>query len=431
MLAGAARVDITPETSVWMDGMIRAHKSAGIHDPLYAKALALCGTTPQRDGVLLVSVDTCVIATPDSLAARRLMADRTGIPPDRIILAATHNHSGPATVGIFNPREDAYVELLSRKLADAAAASVAALRPAAAGYAGGQEQTISHYRRALADDGHVVMNWEPWPADRIVRVLGESDPEVGVLKVVEAGEGGRLIAVLFNHAGHPNVLSGDNYLLSSDYPGHAERLVEQVLGGTALFFNAAQGSVDIDGLKDRDWEGRDRVGRALADAVIHLGLQIRPDPNARLASVSQHFTLPARQVTDAELAWAEKVLAQTGGSVQTAADGVGDDYKAALYKKLRARQAEPLELEQTAVRIGDSAWLSLPCELFTEIGQGIKRQSPLKPVWLLGLANGQIGYVPTREAIAQGGYESDTRQADDSAAERIVARSLELLSRLA
>ena len=78
---------------------------------------------------------------------------------------------------------------------------------------------------------------------------------------------GRVLAVLFNHTGHPNVLSGDNYLFSSDYPGLAARLLEEELGGVALFFNGALGSVDIDGLRDRDWEGLDRTGRALARSV--------------------------------------------------------------------------------------------------------------------------------------------------------------------
>ena len=75
--------------------------------------------------------------------------------------------------------------------------------------------------------------------------------------------------------------------------------------------------------------------------------------------------------------------------------------------------------------------ISFPGELFTEIGQQIKAQSPLKHTWCLGLANGQMGYVPTRAAISQGGYEPDTREADDAAAEQIVAHCLELLQRLA
>ena len=56
----------------------------------------------------------------------------------------------------------------------------------------GQEHTISHYRRLLADDGHVVMNWETYPPEQIVRPLGVADQEVGVVKIVAVGDpGGR------------------------------------------------------------------------------------------------------------------------------------------------------------------------------------------------------------------------------------------------
>ena len=62
------------------------------------------------------------------------------------------------------------------------------LQPAELSVTSGQEDTISHYRRLLADDGHVVMNWEPYPPEQIVRPLGVADPEVGVVKVVAAGD---------------------------------------------------------------------------------------------------------------------------------------------------------------------------------------------------------------------------------------------------
>lgn len=431
MNAGAARIDITPDHNVWMDGMIRNHRSIGVHDPLYAKALVLCETDPQVDGIAFISVDVCVISTADNLAMRRRITQKTGIPADHIILAATHNHSGPATFGYFKiPKENDYIKELTDKIATAVANAVSSLAPAAIGCASGHEDTISHYRRLLADDGHVVMNWEPWPAERIVRPLGVIDPEVGVLKIVAAGNTAKTIALLFNHAGHPNVLSGDNYLLTPDYPGLAEKILENKFGGTALFFNGAQGSMDIDGLKDRDWEGRDRVGQALADAVTKTAQSITPSAHAKLRIASIRYTVPARKISMKELAWADRILEQTGGAIKNVADGVGDDYKATLYRELHARENQPIDLEQIGVAIGDSALISIPCELFTEIGQQIKAQSPLKHTWCLGLANGQIGYVPTRIAISQGGYEPDTRETDDATAEQITAHSLELLRRL-
>jgi len=39
--AGFARAEITPDGPIRMEGMLRAHDSTGVHDPLYAKALVL------------------------------------------------------------------------------------------------------------------------------------------------------------------------------------------------------------------------------------------------------------------------------------------------------------------------------------------------------------------------------------------------------
>jgi len=159
----------------------------------------------------------------------------------RIIVAAKHNHSGPATRDSQNESEKDYVQSLVQKVVALIEEAAGRLEPAAIGCASGREKTISHYRRLLADDGHVVMNWEPWPAERIVRPLGVIDPEVGVLKIMSADGKNRLLGVLFNHAGHPNVMSGDNYLITPDYPGRAEVLLEEKGGGLAIFIKRRAG----------------------------------------------------------------------------------------------------------------------------------------------------------------------------------------------
>ena len=431
MNAGTARIDITPDHAVWMEGMIRSHLSTGVHDPIFAKALVLANGSELSDACAIVSLDLCILATPDCQAIRAMAAKQTGIPADRIILACAHNHSGPATMGLNNPRADAYMESLPAMIIAAIEKAAAAMVPAAVGCASGHEDTISHYRRLLADDGHVVMNWESWPAERIVRTLGVIDPEVGVMKIVTANASATPLGILFNHAGHPNVMSGDNYLITPDYPGRAEALLEQSFGGTAMFINGAQGSMDIDGLKDRDWAGRDRVGQALADAVAQTVQSIKPSAHAKLRVASTHYTVPARKISAKELAWADRILKQTGGAVKAVADGVGDDYKANLYLRLSKVQHQEIPLEQICLAVDDCAFFSFPGELFTEIGMQIKAASPFGHTYVMGLANGYIGYVPTREAISQGGYEPDTRKVDDAAAEQIVAHSLELLRRLA
>jgi len=430
MKAGMAKIEITPSGPVWMDGMIRSHPSTGVHDPLFARALALSNDDSLNKCFVVVSVDVCTLKAGDCLKTREIASRRTGIPVDQIIIAATHTHSGPATFGHFNPREEGYVHDLVNKLAGVIQKAVDKMQPAAAGCVSGSEETISHYRRLLADDGHVVMNWEPWPAEHIIGPLGVIDPEVGVLKIASADHPETVIGVLFNHAGHPNVLSGDNYLISADYPGLAVKLVEQTSGGTALFVNGAQGTMDIDGLKDRDWEGLERVAKALAGCVSETAKTIVPATAAVIRGSSASYSIPRRKLTKEELAWADDILSRTGGAIQSLADGVGDDYKAKLYKTLHEKENQDIVVEQTCFAIDNCAFISFPGELFTEIGMRIKAESPFPQTYIIGLANGCIGYVPSRKAILEGGYAVDTRQVNASVEEIIVEQSLALLQKI-
>ena len=426
MFAGIAEIDITPTGSVWMDGMIRSHRSTGVHDPLRACALYLAPGTDPAAAFVLVAIDLIGLADRDALEARRGAAKATGIPADRIILAASHTHSGPTTLGLLNPTETGYVRELVQKLVRVIQEAAAAAVPAATGCASGTEDSISHYRRLLARDGHVVMNWEPYPADQIVRPLGQVDPELGVLRVTRQADG-RDLCILFNHAGHPNVLSGDNYRISADYPGLATQLLREKHGCPAMFLNGAQGTMDIDGLRDRDWEGRQRIGTTLAEAVgkVLLGIDVSPAPRMRSASI--RYRIPSRRISQGEYSWAAKILAETGGTLTPLADGVGDDFKAKLLHELRDRENADNPVEQLCLALDDTALISFPGELFTEIGQEIKKASPFARTYVVGLANGYVGYVPTREAISQGGYEVEVRRLDDGAAEIIAERSLSLL----
>jgi neutral ceramidase len=428
MKAGSAKVDITPDGPVWMQGMIRAHKSDGVHDHLYAHALVLSDGS-MKESYAVVSLDLCELVRADGMAAREEIENRTGIPVHNIVITATHTHSGPATVGSLSPKESEYIKQLQGRIVESVEQAIKNLRPALVGVGCGKEGTISHYRRLLADDGRIVMNWEPYPEEKLLGPTGVVDADLGVIKAVDA-ETGSTICTLFNHTGHPNVMSGDNYKISADYVGKAQELVEEALGGVAMFVNGAQGTMDIDGLRDRDWEGVDRLGGKLADATLDLANKTEVAKDIPIRGAWHEFTMKRRQITPKELERAEKIIAETGGEVKPLADGVGDDYKAKLFIRLHGLQDQDVTVDQTCFAIGDTAFISIPGELFTEIGMRIKAKSPFAHTYLLGLANGHVGYIPTRVAIHLGGYEVDTRSMDDMTEELVVAKSLELLRRV-
>ena len=76
--------------------------------------------------------------------------------------------------------------------------------------------------------------------------------------------------------------------------------------------------------------------------------------------------------------------------------------EAIALAELPERVSVPLQ----AMRIGDLGIAAVPCEVFAATGLEIKARSPLKPTFLIELANGYNGYLPTPEQHAWGGYET-------------------------
>jgi hypothetical protein len=89
-----------------------------------------------------------------------------------------------------------------------------------------------------------------------------------------------------------------------------------------------------------------------------------------------------------------------------------------------------IEAELHGLRIGPVGLIGFPGEPFSEIGARVKANSPFSWTLFSGYTNDYLGYVPTREAYADGGYEVDTSPFLPDAADRLVEASLALLADL-
>jgi hypothetical protein len=185
--------------------------------------------------------------------------------------------------------------------------------------------------------------------------------------------------------------------------------------------------MDIDGLGPRDWAEMERLGAKLAAEVATVLRGIEPQEEVTVRCANLKHGLPARKVSEEQLAWAEGIIEQTGGTVQPLADGVGDDFKALLLRRLYGVQGQPIAAEHICIAVDDTAFLSFPGELFTEIGLKIKAASPFARSYIIGLANGSVGYVPARKAIGEGGYAVDVRRVGDDAEDVVLSQSQALL----
>jgi hypothetical protein len=286
-----------------------------------------------------------------------------------------------------------YLDLLSSKLVQVCREACDKAGPALLGIGRGEERTVSEYRRLLARNGSIVMNWEEFAQEEIVGPAEESDPEIGVVRMVAIT--GQTIAVIFNYACHPNSMPGDNFTITANFPGYAADLIEKELGGVALFTNAAQGSVDIEGFEGRDFQGVERRGQALGQAVLEICGEIQIQPHPIIRSARRVFLLPYRRIAPETLAWAHDVVREATGEAITLRDGISDEIKAKNILQHASGGDAGTDFEMVGIRTGDIVFFTIAGELFTEIGKRMKAPSSPLQLHVIGLANGYHGYIAT------------------------------------
>ncbi len=432
--AGVAALDITPPVGVRMAGFAgRTKPSLAVHDPLSARALVL-DDGRRRAG--LVALDILYATEPLVAKVREAAASAAGITPDGLLIASTHTHSGPQDAGEeATEQERAYWDSLPGKVIEAVNQAAARLQPARLGAASGW-CAIGVNRRERLPGGRIELGRDHF---------GKFDTEVGVVRIEKAD--GMPLAAVVNYACHAVCLMADSCLLSADYPGFAKHFLEERLGGgTALFFNGACGNVNPreaaveHGLASGSgFRIAERAGRNLAQEAARVWGKAAPSEEGSLSFARRTIALPTnyqRALTSAEaaLAEAERQAAQpladltpyvTWRSVPSVKRA-----RAALAR-LRERGDAPEQCEIQAIKAGPVAFMGWPGEVFCELGMDLKQRSPFRPTYVIGYANGMIGYVPIPEAFPEGGYEADSAaRLADNAGLVLVEESLALLGSL-
>ena len=223
---GAAAVKITPPNGTPMAGYYNVRLSTGVHDDLWAKAIVL-----DVDGsrAALVSLDLITTSRDMVTAARAEIEESTGIPADRVMIGATHAHTGPVilskstrdgALGGASESARAYNETLPGKIARAVKDAAAKLEPARAQAGIGSEMRLAFNRRFHMKDGSV--GWNPGKLNpNIVRPAGPIDPDVGVLYFDSVAK--KPLATYVNFAMHLDTVGGLD--ISADFPYTLARIL--------------------------------------------------------------------------------------------------------------------------------------------------------------------------------------------------------------
>lgn len=406
--------------------------SAGIHDDLFARSLVL---SDEMSVVVFVSVDLLALPSEFVKRVRESIQRETGISSTAVMIASTHTHAGPVTITtFFNPEESVnagYLNFLAECI----------------------EQSVSNAWRTLigVKVGVGVAHVHGVGVNRRSADQRPIDEQVGIIKVDDLN--GHTRAVLINYSCHPTVLGPDNLLVTGDFPNFAVEQLEKSIGGDgfAMFVNGTQGNISMGHSSElsaigvitpgRTFERAAELGHLLAEATLEALPDIATSDAPALSSLTIPVNLPLKNYPPLEQAIkslqdADELLAKL-----TTEGAPSDQIMPAKTQRLYASITNfyagealalpdghlPIELQ--GFRVGDAAFIAVPGEVFVEIGLTIKRRLP-HLTFIVGIANGYIGYMPTREAYATGGYEVVSSKCQPGAADVLVDNVAQLTAQL-
>jgi neutral ceramidase len=412
--AGVGKVEITPPVDVYLAGGLQKRKADVVGSPLYAKALILDNGEKQ---IGFMSLDILVVDKQTIAVAGEIIKTKVGMNIENIMVSATHTHSAPyTTLNVFDGDEGIdkkwFAELPS-KMAESVLIACNNMKEAQVGAGSGYEESISHHRRMKMADGSAWNDWLSPPRDQIAGVCGPIDPEVGVLKVEKID--GTTLGAIINFTCHNN--AGDSGI-SADFAGYATGLLEKVENGesVALFMPGTCGNIGAGGA----YGGARKMGKILGAEALKMLAKIPTDQDVKLSSVRREIKLPLR---DYELQIDEIRKIWPGGEE--------------VFRKemdfLKQIKEKHVSTYIQVIAINNIAFVAVPGEMFVELGLIIKEKSPFEHTYVVELANDYIGYIPTRVAFKEGGYETlnaRSSRVGPEAGEMVVENAISMLESL-
>ena len=446
--AGAATANLTPPLGSDIIGGFLPFPATHVHDELLARCLVLDDGTTQ---LALVVCDLLGLHRSVSVEARKMIEAATGIPAANVMISGTHTHSAASALGTtprgyFSDRElDEYQRFVVRRVADGVRNAANLLRPAQIAFGTAEAPEHVFNRRWFMRDGTVPVTPFGTTADKVKmnppggsKDLGEpagpTDPTVSFIALREPN--GRLISVFSAYSLHYVGGVGGGHISADYYGMYCEALKKLQAGAAndppfvALMANGTSGDVNnINFRTPRPAQPPYAQMRFVAEDVankVHAALAKVTWKNAAplAARYRELDNIGWRKVEPELLAWANDTAAKATGTIGKAS--IATVYAGRIQ---RLAQASPQTKAPVQVlRIGDICIGTTPTETFAETGLEFKKRSPFAQSFMVELANGYYGYMPTPRHFALGGYETwpGTNYLEQQAAVKMLDALLEM-----
>lgn len=421
--AGASKKDISPslDRPVFIAGFGNNRTATAIHDPIWVRCLVI---NDGKTNVAFVGVDLIgLFYEPDVIAIRHRVRQLTK-KPVTVLIASTHNHQGPDTLGLWGPtpfqtgRDEKYMAWMREQIAQCVIEALDKMEPAILIFSKDDRKELSDLQLD----------------SRLPRV---KDHMLYVLQAVNR-KTGKTIGTLVNWANHPEVLGSQNRQITSDFCWALYEGLEELLGGVAVFWNGAIGGLitplgkelkvhdPVTGqpAPEASFRKAELIGKFVAEVAAEavkgkqavklekgsLKILLRPvfiplqNPLFRIAAGTGVLKRPA---------YTKGKLDNRVGETKLQRDGVTVTVKTILGEDIRS-EVGVVAIYSNADKKPVALFLLIPGEIYPELVYGnVTRypgadfpDAPLEPVlmdyarktgarfiFVVGLANDEIGYI--------------------------------------
>lgn len=416
-LAGSATTTFPVPSGTELGGYAdRDGPSTDIHDALEISALVLACNDRQLS---LVTTDlVCVDAD-----LRDELARVASISPADLIIAASHTHSGPLGVAQrLHPANTATVDLdLRQRWIEAAASVLGRARSA-------MTPVVLEHGSCEVAGAWTNRNHPSLPADLRVKWLRASTPA------------GVPLALTLLAPCHPTVLGSWNRDVSADLHGGIRRALRPHLPASCGLLTMTGAAGDIStrfSRRESSFAEVDRLGMVVAEAVLASlpgGRQLPPEMSE---SREKSLELPVRPLlreqaaatlAAAEQAWqAAEVNTKLGEAERRR---IFTEWQGAHIQQ-RMTDMSPIPATITGRSLGESLDLvAVPGELFSSAGRELESQARNGETWVVGYANGYVGYLADQPAHKAATYEALASPYPAATTDLVVSTAVELLARI-
>ncbi|PEK04540.1 neutral/alkaline non-lysosomal ceramidase N-terminal domain-containing protein [Bacillus wiedmannii] len=380
---GVCKVDITPPIGIDFVGYHRETGINNIEERIYGTVFVF-----EKDEMktVFISIDNIGMLVEDTNMIREQVASRLHVPFERITVVYTHTHSGPETVG-EQPLVKSYKKSLVNNVVHGAVTANNNLELCEVGW-GVTTGDIGINRRERTSDGRAKMG---------TNIDGVVDKRIGMLAIRDA-EMKELSGIVVFCTAHPNVLKGDSDVLSADYPGMTREILEKIVNCPVIIVQGAAGNVNAKYRGSR--EALKKMAYTLSGHVLTMLPTVTYSPIVNLRTVSSMMQMKLKDIPEMNEIRSMAQLAEKQWGVNT------DEWLTIVLEKYKQgiRQLR-IDLEVQLFQVNDGMFSGIPMEPFSETALEMKERLQNEIAFLGGYTNGYIGYLPTREEFAYGGYE--------------------------